>query len=181
MNKFLLLAALVGIGLGALILSRLYLTPNPTLDQGTAPAGYVKVEVRNVEVGHSGGVMYLGEKDSDTTLPIFIGEAQAQIIGRLLNNGTPERPLMHDLLREVLDQADMKLAYISVDRLDKGVYYATVVFENGKLIEIDARPSDSVILALRNGAQIYVKGELIEKEGVSQHPPVDIPWRSRTI
>ncbi|MEE8168876.1 MAG: bifunctional nuclease family protein [Candidatus Hydrothermarchaeales archaeon] len=173
MKKYLLLfVALVGIGLGALAFSHVYLKPTPL--SRNIPSGYVEVEITDVEISHTGGVMYLREKDSDSVLPIFIGEGQAQIIIMLMNNVSPDRPLMHDLLEEVLNKVGIKLSYISVDRLDKGVFYATLVLENGRTLDIDARPSDSVILALSYGTPIYVHEALMRQEERFQHPSDDV-------
>ncbi len=133
------------------------------------PNGYVEVEIEEATMDAVGGVMYLAERDTDRVLPIHIGLEQARVISMLIHKSAFERPMMHDLLKEVLKDAKVKLDYVSIDRLDNNVYYATVVLNNGRL---DARPSDGVILALANGIPIYVHGELMRSGDAMEHPRV---------
>ncbi len=171
---FIIAFLLIGISVGALALSNKYLKPTGGMSTTFTPTGYIKAELRDVEIISRGsGIVYLAEKDGETLLPIFISEDQAQTIALLKNDVTLERPLMHDLIGRVLDYGDIRLQYITVDRLEEGVYYATIVLQNGKSIRIDARPSDSIIIALTENAPIYVSKELLLNEGITTHPPID--------
>ncbi|MFQ5814930.1 MAG: bifunctional nuclease family protein [Candidatus Hydrothermarchaeaceae archaeon] len=177
MKKQLILIALalVGISIGALTLSHKYLRPTSGMLAVRAPSGYVHAELRDVEIiGHGSGVIYLAESDGGSVLPIYISEAQARTIAMLISEAPSQRPFMHDLMGRLLDYSNLRLEYVSVDKLDDGIYYSTIVIKNGKSFVIDARPSDSIILALTKGVPIYINEELLRKEGITTHPPVDV-------
>jgi bifunctional DNase/RNase len=177
MKKQLLIIALVliGISIGALALSYKYLRPTRGMTTMGVPSGYVQAEIKDVEfISHGSGVVYLSEKGGSTILPIYISEEQARTIVMLMNEIPSERPFMHDLMGSLLDNSNMRVDYVSVDGLEEGIYYATIALRNGKFIMIDARPSDSIILALRENAPIYINAELLKKEGITTHPPIDI-------
>ncbi len=184
MKKQLIIIALtlVGISIGALALSYKYLRPTSGMLTLGAPSGYTQAELRDVEIiGHGSGVVFLAERGGDKVLPIYISEDQAQTMVMLISEVSSERPFMHNLMGRVLDYTNLKLEYVSVDRIEDGIYYATIVFMNGKSLVLDARPSDSLILALSKDAPIYVNEELFREEGIAIHPPVDAIGRSFSV
>ena len=80
---------------------------------------------------------------------------------------TPERPITHDLLVNVLGAVDVAVDRIVVNSLSNDVFYARIVAKaDGRSLDIDARPSDAIAIAVRVGAQIYVAGEVLDKAGV---------------
>ncbi len=98
-------------------------------------------------------------------LPIFIGEPEAIAIDMALRGYIPKRPLTHDLLVNVLETLGVKVEKVTIDALIDNIYLATIVLSeerNGKKIyhHVDARPSDSIAIALRTGAPIYVSNNL---------------------
>ncbi len=176
MRKHLIIVMIVlaGLSIGALTLSHRYFRPTSGMLKVGAPTGYIEAELKDVEIiGRGSGVMYLAEKGGSILLPIYISEDQARAITLLTGEVPSQRPFMHDLFGRALDYGNLKLEYVSVDRLEGGVYYATIVLQNGKFVAIDARPSDSIIIALSKKAPIYLNEELLRNEGMSVHPPVD--------
>ncbi len=170
----LIVLALAAMSIGAIFLSHTFLSRTSEVANAAAPTGYIEAELRDVEIiGPGRGVVYLAEKGGISVLPIYISEEQALAITLLENGADTQRPMMYDLLGRVLDNSNLKLEYISVDRLEGGIYYATIVLQNGKSVAIDARPSDSIIIALTKNAPIYLSEKLLNSEGVSMHPPVD--------
>lgn len=109
----------------------------------------------------------LKEKYGGRTLPIWIGENEAMAIALSLEGIKPQRPLTHDLLKLVIDTFQAKVAKISVEALKNETYFAKIYIESdGRLFAIDARPSDSIALALRTKCTILVSDELMNENGI---------------
>ncbi len=112
-------------------------------------------------------VVILKEKDAERFLPIWIGIYEANAIALKITNITPERPITHDLLANILQSADMKLKKIQVTALTNEVFYARLFIGiDGKDVEIDSRPSDAIALAVRLTCPILVAQEVLDKAGV---------------
>ena len=108
-------------------------------------------------------VMLLKEVEGDRILPIWIGVLEATSIATKLENIQFPRPLTHDLMKNIFDELGVKVPKIEIVDLKDNTYYAIVTIEvEGKTIDIDARPSDAVALALRTGAEIFVNEEVLE-------------------
>ena len=94
--------------------------------------------------------LVLGEKDGKRRIPIIIGGFEAQAIAIELENMTPSRPLTHDLFKTFASTFEIKIKEIIIYNLVEGIFFAKLVCEqNGKIVEIDARTSDSIALAVR--------------------------------
>ena len=78
---------------------------------------------------------------------------------------TSVRPLTHDLFKDVLEVLNVELRTVNITELRDGIFYADLVFSNGA--EVSARPSDSIALALRTGAQIFASEEILDEVGVA--------------
>ena len=112
-------------------------------------------------------VVILKVKDSDRYLPIWIGATEADAIALKLQDMNVPRPLTHDLLGVVISQLGARVSHILVSDLTDDTFYAKIVLEcDGEQIEIDARPSDAIALAVRADAPIYAEDAVIEKVGV---------------
>ena len=102
-------------------------------------------------------VLILKDMQDSLTLPIWIGAMEAMAISLTLNGVTLPRPMTHDLLLSVIGQMGGTVHAVSVTQLSEGTFYAVIrVEQGGKPLEIDARPSDAVALALRAKAPILV-------------------------
>lgn len=107
-------------------------------------------------------------KDSDLYLPIFIGQFEVEAIRFKLMDVEVQRPMTHDLLGSVIGDLGGTIHSIVVSELKNDTFFAKIVIDTkGTLIEIDARPSDALALAVRSEAPIYAEDEVVEKAGVS--------------
>lgn len=102
-------------------------------------------------------------------LAIVIGYPEAQSIECKLQNVRTPRPLTHDLLAQIIDRLGAKLKRVDIHRLPSGPYAGKLTLTTlfGETMEIDARSSDAIALAIRVGAPIYTSKTLLEKEGYS--------------
>ncbi|KPK64304.1 hypothetical protein AMJ83_03175 [candidate division WOR_3 bacterium SM23_42] len=112
-------------------------------------------------------VVLLKEKFGERTLPIWIGESEAMAIALTLEGVSPKRPLTHDLLKSVLDAFQAKVSKIGIVDLKDETYYAKIFVEvDSKVYAIDARPSDSIALALRTRSTIWVQDRIMNQNGI---------------
>ncbi len=123
-----------------------------------------------IDENRSEQVIVLKEREGSRLLPVVIGIAEVNAIKLKLSGIEPPRPLTHDLLLRTIEELGAKLKEIHIDKLENNTFYAKLVLtRNGSgEIKVDSRPSDSVALALRAGAPIYVAEEVIEEAGVSE-------------
>ena len=112
-------------------------------------------------------VVILKEKESDRYLPIWIGPAEADAIAVRLQEVAVARPLTHDLLRSIIDALGGSIQYIVVNDLANDTFYARIIMEvDGRVLEIDSRPSDAIALAVRVQVPIFADEAVLEKAGV---------------
>ena len=112
-------------------------------------------------------VVILKEKEAERYLPIWIGIHEANAIALKITGITPERPITHDLLVNVLGAIDVTVHRVVVTSLSNEVFYARILATaNGRNLDIDARPSDAIAVAVRVGAPIFVADEVLDKAGV---------------
>lgn len=107
-------------------------------------------------------------------LPIWIGQAEATAI-LLAVEGVPlRRPMTHDLLKDVLETLDTYVERVEITRVEEGTFYAAIILRGEERTRIvDARPSDSIALAVRTGAPIYVSDEVLADAAVSDESIVE--------
>jgi uncharacterized protein len=120
-----------------------------------------KVDLRFLRITyshtHAGAyALILTEVEGDRRLPIIIGGVEAQAIAIQVENIKPARPLTHDLFKNLSDSLGVKLKEVIINDLVEGIFHAKLVLEQkGKEVEIDARSSDAIALALRFECPIY--------------------------
>ena len=124
----------------------------------------VEVVGVRVEMPSNTPIVLLRETDGERYLPIWIGAVEATAIAFAQQGVVPPRPLTHDLLKDVLDATGNDLSEIRITEVRDGVYYANLAFASG--LEVSARPSDSIALALRTGARIVCSEDLLEVTGI---------------
>jgi bifunctional DNase/RNase len=108
-------------------------------------------------------VVVLRELDGTRVLPIFVGPCEAQAIARLVKRESFPRPLTHDLLALVIEGLRAKVTRVTITDLREGTYFASLLLERGQeVLSIDARPSDSIAVALRADAPLFVNEELLQ-------------------
>ena len=109
-------------------------------------------------------IMILRDLEDKKTLPIWIGILEASAIASELEKLKFSRPMTHDLIKNILEEVEVKVKRIEVTDLKDNVYYAIIHLERGQTsYQIDARPSDAIAIALRTGAPIFVEDSILER------------------
>ncbi|MCJ7466206.1 MAG: bifunctional nuclease family protein [Maribacter sp.] len=109
-------------------------------------------------------IIYLKSIDDDQGVFIWIGILEAASIASALQNVTFDRPMTHDLFKNLVESLKMTVSNIEIYDLKENTYYAKINFlSEESSFSIDARPSDAIAIALRSGALIYVDDKVFEK------------------
>jgi bifunctional DNase/RNase len=134
------------------------------------PPPFIEMEVKGVRldaIGHN-PVVLLADKNGRKALPIWIGLLEANAIDKELKNITSPRPMTHDLLHSILTQVQVKVKEVKIVELKDQTYYATLFLKLNKgVIEVDARPSDAIILALKSKIPIFVAAKILDEQGIA--------------
>lgn len=109
--------------------------------------------------------LILKEVEGNRRLPIIIGAFEAQAIALEMEGVIPPRPMTHDLLKSVIDNFGETIEEVYISELREGTFYAKLLF-GASQIEIDARPSDAIALAVRCNAPIYVNSDVMDDTAV---------------
>lgn len=126
----------------------------------------VKVEAVLVDDSSNSPVMLLREVEGNRVLPVFIGPAEASAIAYALEGTQFARPLTLDLMKNLIVGLQGRVSRVIITSLKQETFYAEVVIESKeRVLTIDARPSDSVGLAVRAGAPIYVAEAVMDQAG----------------
>lgn len=126
----------------------------------------VKVEAVLVDNATNSPVMLLREVGGNRVLPVFIGAGEAATIAYALEGVQYIRPLTVDLMRNVIAGLNARVRRVLITRLEEDTFFAELVLDTGEgVVTLDARPSDSVGLALRVGAPIYVDDSVMDRAG----------------
>ena len=118
-----------------------------------------------VEMPSNQPIVLLREVEGERYLPIWIGAVEATAIAFAQQGVVPARPLTHDLLRDVVSSLGHTLTEVRITELTDGVFFAVLAFEGG--VEVSARPSDAIALALRTGTPIYGAETVLEAAGIA--------------
>jgi len=104
--------------------------------------------------------------DNCTVISVAVPIERAENIARAISGEYDMRPNEHDVLEEIIDNFEINISYAAIETLEDGVFYGHVILKNeDKILKLDIRPSDGVIIALRFGAPVYVSEKLIESVG----------------
>jgi len=107
-------------------------------------------------------VVILQEKGGARLLPIWIGQPEAESIVMELNHVKPPRPLTHDLCKRLITGLGATLRRIQITRVESNTFFAELHLQLGEeVVQVDARPSDSIAVALRCGAPIFAEDSLL--------------------
>jgi uncharacterized protein len=111
--------------------------------------------------------LVMGEKMGNRRLPIIIGMFEAQAIAIEIERIKPNRPMTHDLFQQFAESFDIQIVEILISDLREGVFYAKLVcMDDTRRLEIDARPSDAIAIALRCSAPIYTYEAVLSEAGI---------------
>ena len=130
----------------------------------TSEVTEVMVESVHVHADSAQHVVLLRERDGERYLPIWIGPWEASAIASRLQGMLPERPLTHDLMRDILDALGHELTEVRIVALRDSVFHAALVID-GKT-EISSRASDAIALALRTGSKVLVEPSILDEAAI---------------
>ncbi|MFH0790646.1 MAG: bifunctional nuclease family protein [Candidatus Omnitrophota bacterium] len=110
-------------------------------------------------------LIVLKEKNGQRILPIVIGLIEASAIKSRVSGFNPPRPLTHDLLFTIIENLEAKIEQVIIDKLEENTFHAKLIIKtaSGMVKTIDARPSDSIALAVRGHASIFVEDNVISQ------------------
>ena len=127
-----------------------------------------------VEMPSNQPIVLLKEIDGSRFLPIWVGAHEATAIAFAQQGLVPPRPLTHDLMREIIEGFDATLTAVHITEVKSGVFFASLLLResSGTALNISARPSDAIALALRTHSNILVSTDLLDEAGIEI--PVEI-------
>ena len=139
--------------------------------------------MKEVTVAHLGldqntksPVVILQEDGGERVLPIWIGPAEASAIAMELQGVKAQRPLTHDLLKQVIVGLGGDLRRVVISSVKENTYFAELLIRReDQVFQVDARPSDSIALALRLNAPIFTSDRLLDESGVETDEPAPDP------
>lgn len=134
----------------------------------------VQVQSLRVSLTNQNRILLLKEKDGPLSLPLFVGQFEAESIVLSLQEIEISRPQPHDLIRSVIKAMDGRILYAEITVMKASTFYAEIVIANadGMMIRLDSRPSDAIAVALRSNVPIYVDHELMQQFGIMPEPDV---------
>ena len=136
----------------------------------------VKVQSLGLDRTSNTPVVILQEVDGARVLPIWIGPGEASAIAMELAGMKFSRPLTHDLFASVILGLGGALQRVMITKVIENTYFAELIIQrNGELISVDARPSDSIAIALRMSASIFTTEDLLENTSVEISDASDSP------
>ena len=131
------------------------------------PPGYRKMAVGGVAPTPEGEAVVLLDDDARTGLVIYVGGTEALSIALRLEHRRPQRPTTHDLVDTVARRLGGAVVAAQVDRVDDDVFYGSVLISKaGHLLDVDARPSDALAIALGDSVPVYVAESVIKQAGI---------------
>lgn len=126
----------------------------------------IEVKIRGLMMDPSSGtpIIILKDVNSETMLPIWVGAYEANAIALEIEKISPQRPMTHDLLRNVILEMGANVERVVVTELRDNTFFALIIMKDraGEAVMIDARPSDAIALALRVDCPIFVNEEVIQ-------------------
>jgi bifunctional DNase/RNase len=129
---------------------------------------FLAAKIDNISVSNLGFIVFLKVLGDARVLPIFIGANEAQSIAIAYNNQVPPRPLTHDLMKNVLGMLDVEVTKVQVTSLADNTFFGRIFFrkEGIEEMDIDARPSDAIALALRYHVPIHIHKDVYESAAI---------------
>jgi len=126
-----------------------------------------------IEMPSNQPIVLLKEVEGSRFLPIWVGAVEATAIAFAQQGLAAQRPLTHDLLANVLEVADLTLTAVHITEIKDGVFFAQMQIRDSQsaLLQVSARPSDAIAIALRTKSNILASAQLLDEVGI------DIPER----
>lgn len=135
----------------------------------------VEIKALLVDPYQNTPVILLKDRNSEKVVPVWIGSPEATAIAIVLQQREFPRPLTHDLLQMVIESLGGDLDMVVIDNIQDATYYATLFVrdQHGEVHEVDARPSDSIALALRAESPIYISEEVFQASAIEMDDVTD--------
>jgi Uncharacterized conserved protein len=113
--------------------------------------------------------------ESETVLPIWVGAFEANAIALEIEKIAPQRPMTHDLLRNLIVECGLSAKKVTITDLQENTFYAIIELTNanGETMTLDSRPSDAIALALRLDCPIFVMQKVIDLSASSNQVETD--------
>lgn len=124
----------------------------------------VKIGALIMDPNSNSPIVVLKGVDSDTILPIWVGAFEANAIALEIEKIVPQRPMTHDLIRNLITEIGYKVVRVIITDLRENTFYAQIELTNeqGKIVTLDARPSDAIALALRSDCAIFAEQKVLD-------------------
>ena len=136
----------------------------------------VRVQSLGIDQSSKSPVVILQETNGERMLPIWIGPSEANAIAIELAGMKFERPLTHDLAAALIRGLGGALTRVLITRVQSNTYFAELVIQRGnEVFSIDARPSDSIAIALRMRARVFTSEELLTPNAIEMDPDQSLP------
>ena len=130
----------------------------------------IKLEILGLSSSQSQSgsfALVLGESEGNRRLPIIIGMFEAQAIAIEIEKIIPNRPMTHDLFKAFSHNFDIQVKEVYISNLKEGVFFAKIICEHqGKIFEIDSRPSDAIAIGLRFDVDFYTNEDILTEAGI---------------
>ena len=129
----------------------------------------VEAEIWTIARTDQGNAVLVRPVGGETAVPIFIGQLEAQSILIGLGNVPMPRPLTHDLFLTLFSMLGIELQRVEITALKEGTFYAQLILsrDNDEELIVDARPSDSIGIAVRSGCPVYIDEAVVDEAGIS--------------
>jgi bifunctional DNase/RNase len=139
----------------------------------------IEVKIRGLMMDPNNGtpIIILKDVNSEILLPIWVGAYEANAIALEIEKIAPQRPMTHDLLRNLIMEMGAEVSRIVITDLKDNTFFATIEMlkNTGERLIIDSRPSDAIALALRVDSPIYVNEEVIKSSQAIRSDEDDTP------
>jgi uncharacterized protein len=133
----------------------------------------VKIRSLLMDPNTNSPIVLLKELDGELILPIWVGPYEANSIANEIEKLAMQRPMTHDLLRNVIVHLGGEVRRVIVTELKERTFYAVIeIMRNGEVILLDSRPSDAIALALRVDCPIFIRDEVFELSRQDDSEPV---------
>jgi len=128
----------------------------------------LEAEIWGIAETGDGYMIFIKPLDSEDTVPIFIGQLEAQAILIGFGGISISRPLTADLLKNLINKADLTLLRIEISEIKDNTFFGRLVLKNssGKELILDSRPSDALALAVRCKSPIYIAEKIVQETGI---------------
>lgn len=137
----------------------------------------VKIGALIMDPNSNSPIVVLKGVDSDTILPIWVGAFEANAIALEIEKIVPQRPMTHDLIRNLINEIGYKVLRVIITDLRENTFYAMIELADaaGKIVTLDARPSDAIALALRSDCAIFAEQKVLDISASTSNnePPIE--------